>query len=161
MVLRLAVAGTLLVLPSVASAQSAEATVDAAIYGGDAAFVLISAALVMLMTLPGLGLFYGGLVRAKNFLSVLLQVGAVAGLASVLWVVVGYTLAYGDSTGGWIGGGQKWMMIDLTAYRDGTTLPESTFALFQLTFAAITPALLVGAWVDRARFGWVLAFTRF
>ncbi|KLE36066.1 ammonium transporter [Aurantiacibacter luteus] len=144
--------------PALAQPMGAE-TVDPALYGGDAAWILVSSALVLLMTLPGLGLFYGGLVRGKNFLSVLLQVGAVAGLASVLWVVVGYTLAYGDSVGGWLGGGQKWMMIDLTAYRDGTTLPESTFALFQLTFAAITPALMVGAWVDRARFGWVMAFT--
>ncbi|WP_340587571.1 ammonium transporter [Erythrobacter alti] len=126
---------------------------------GDTAWILVSSALVLLMTLPGLALFYGGLVRAKNFLSVMLQVAAVAGLASVLWVVVGYTLAFGDSVGGVIGDGNKWMLIGLSILREGMTLPESTFVLFQMTFAAITPALMVGAWVDRARFGWVLAFT--
>jgi len=126
---------------------------------GDTAWILVCSALVLLMTLPGLALFYGGLVRAKNFLSVMLQVAAVAGLASVLWIVVGYTLAFGDSVGGVIGNGEKWMLIGLSILREGMTLPESTFALFQMTFAAITPALMVGAWVDRARFGWVLAFT--
>ncbi len=126
---------------------------------GDTAWVLTSSALVMLMALPGLALFYGGLVRAKNFLSVILQVGAVAGLASVLWIVVGYTLAFGETTGGVIGNGSKWMLLNLDILREGMTLPESTFVLFQMTFAAITPALMVGAWVDRARFGWVLAFT--
>ncbi|MCX7676198.1 MAG: ammonium transporter, partial [Alteraurantiacibacter sp.] len=76
---------------------------------GDTAWILTSAALVLLMALPGLGLFYGGLVRSKNFLSVFLQVGAVAALVSTLWIVVGYTLAFGDSSlGGWLGGGQHW-----------------------------------------------------
>ena len=125
---------------------------------GDTAWILVSSALVLLMTLPGLGLFYGGLVRAKNFLSVLLQVAAVAGIASLLWIMVGYTLAFGSVTNGWIGGGNAWMLIDLGNVRDGLTIPESTFALFQMTFAAITPALMVGAWVDRARFGWVVGF---
>lgn len=137
----------------------AQETYPAAGDSGDTAWILVSSALVLLMTLPGLALFYGGLVRAKNFLSVALQVGAVAGLASILWVVVGYTLAFGDSVGGWLGDGRAWMLIDLTALRDGLSIPESTFALFQMTFAAITPALMVGAWVDRARFGWVMAFT--
>ncbi len=146
-----------LAAPQVALAQ--DATNIAQNDSGDTAWILVCSALVMLMALPGLGLFYGGLVRAKNFLSVLLQVAAVAGLASVLWVMVGYTLAFGTSVSGVIGDGSKWMLIDLTIVREGLVLPESTFALFQMTFAAITPALMVGAWVDRARFGWVLAFT--
>ena len=125
---------------------------------GDTAWILTASALVLLMTLPGLGLFYGGLVRAKNFLSVLLQVGAVASVASVLWVVVGYTLAFGQVSNGWLGAGNAWMLIDLANVRAGLTIPESTFALFQMTFAIITPALMVGAWVDRARFGWVVGF---
>ena len=126
---------------------------------GDTSWILVSAALVLLMTLPGLGLFYGGLVRAKNFLSVLLQVAAVAGIASLLWIAIGYTFAFGPVSSGWLGGAGKAMLAGLAEVRDGTTMPESTFALFQMTFAAITPALMVGAWVDRARFGWVIAFT--
>ncbi|WAT18483.1 ammonium transporter [Aurantiacibacter sp. MUD11] len=164
MLRKLAAATALLSLPQTALAQevvetAGEFTNIAQNDSGDTAWILVATALVLLMTLPGLGLFYGGLVRAKNFLSVMLQVAAVAGVASILWVVVGYTLAFGDTTGGWLGDGRAWMLIDLMAVRDGLTIPESTFAMFQLTFAAITPALMVGAWVDRARFGWVLAFT--
>jgi Amt family ammonium transporter len=142
-------------LPTLAFAQTAQ--VDAA-NSGDTAWILTSAALVLLMTLPGLGLFYGGLVRAKNFLSVLIQCGAIAATASLLWIVVGYTLAFGDVTNGWLGSGNAWMLINLGAVRSGTTIPESAFALFQMCFAAITPALMAGAWVDRARFGWVVGF---
>jgi Amt family ammonium transporter len=125
---------------------------------GDTAWILVSSALVLLMTLPGLALFYGGLVRQRNFLSVTVQVGAIAGIASLLWIAVGYTLAFGAVGNGWLGAGNAWMLIDLAATRDGTAIPESTFALFQMTFAAITPALMVGAWVERARFGWTVAF---
>jgi ammonium transporter, Amt family len=138
--------------PTLALAQ------DAQVDSGDTAWILTSSALVLLMTLPGLGLFYGGLVRAKNFLSVLVQCGAIAAVASLLWIVVGYTLAFGEVSGGWLGAGNAWMLIQLGAVRDGTTISENTFALFQLCFAAITPALMAGAWVDRARFGWVVGF---
>lgn len=154
---KLAAAAALVAMPHIANAQ--ELTNIAQNDSGDTAWILTATALVLLMTLPGLGLFYGGLVRAKNFLSVLLQVGAVAGIASILWIVVGYTLAFGNTTGGWLGDGSKWMLVNLDNVRSGLTLPESTFAAFQMTFAAITPALMVGAWVDRARFGWVVAFT--
>ena len=140
------------------TALSAQATTLAAGDTGDTAWILTSSALVLLMALPGLALFYGGLVRAKNFLSVTIQVGAVAAVASLLWIVVGYTLAFGDVTGGWFGNGRAWMLNDLGNVRDGLEIPESTFVLFQMTFALITPALMVGAWVDRARFSWVLAF---
>jgi len=157
MLRKLAAVVALVALPQIARAQ--ELTNVAQNESGDTAWILTATALVLLMTLPGLGLFYGGLVRAKCFLSVLIQVGAVAGIASVLWIVVGYTLAFGHTSGGWLGDGSKWMLIDLDNLRDGLTLPESTFAAFQMTFAAITPALMVGAWVDRARFGWVVAFT--
>ncbi len=126
---------------------------------GDTAWILVSSALVLLMTLPGLALFYGGLVRAKNFLSVAVQCGAVAAVASLLWIAVGYTLAFGPGGNGWLGGGGAWMLNTLGTVREGTTIPDSTFAMFQLTFAAITPALMIGAWVDRARFGWVVAFS--
>ena len=142
-------------LPAIAMAQDGQ--IDVA-DSGDTAWILVSAALVLLMTMPGLSLFYGGLVRSKNFLSVLLQCAAVAGVASLLWIVVGYTLAFGEVTTGWLGAGNAWMLIDLGNVRDGLRVPESSFALFQMTFAAITPALMVGAWVDRARFGWVVGF---
>lgn len=145
-------AGLAAVMPTLALAQDTQAD------SGDTAWILTSSALVLLMTLPGLGLFYGGLVRAKNFLSVLVQCGAIAAVASLLWIVVGYTLAFGEVSGGWLGAGNAWMLIQLGAVRDGTTISESTFALFQLCFAAITPALMAGAWVDRARFGWVVGF---
>jgi Amt family ammonium transporter len=125
---------------------------------GDTAWILISSALVLMMTMPGLSLFYGGLVRAKNFLSVMLQCGAIAALVSVLWVLVGYTLSFGQVSGGILGAGNALFFADLGQVRDGYLIPESSFALFQMTFAAITPALMVGAWVDRARFGWVLGF---
>jgi Amt family ammonium transporter len=145
----------LAVTPTLAFAQ--DGTVDP-VNSGNSAWILTSAALVLLMTLPGLGLFYGGLVRAKNFLSVLVQCGAIAAIASLLWIMVGYTLAFGDVAGGWLGAGNAWMLIDLGQVRAGTDVPESAFALFQMMFAAITPALMAGAWVDRARFGWVVGF---
>ncbi|MBO80128.1 MAG: ammonium transporter [Citromicrobium sp.] len=125
---------------------------------GDTAWILTASALVLLMTLPGLALFYGGLVRSKNFLSVALQTGAGASIVSVLWIVVGYTFAFGDVSNGWVGNGRAWMLIELTNVRLGTTIPESTFVLFQMTFAIIAPALMIGAWVDRARFSWVVVF---
>lgn len=152
----LATAAAAALLPAAALAQQAA---DDVADTGDTAWILISAALVLLMTMPGLTLFYGGLVRAKNFLAVLVQVGAIAAVASLLWVVCGYTLAFGDVTNGWIGAGNAWMLIDLGNVRADTAVPESAFALFQMTFAAITPALMAGAWVDRARFGWVVGFS--
>lgn len=146
-------------LLTIATAASAQDTVQVAVSdSGDTAWILTSSALVLMMTLPGLALFYGGLVRTKNVLSVVLQCGAIAAVASVLWIVVGYTLAFGGLTNGWLGAGNAWMMIEMGALREGTTMPESTFGLFQMTFAVITPALMVGAWVERARFGWVIGF---
>ncbi len=126
---------------------------------GDTAWVLAASALVLLMAAPGLALFYGGQVRARNFLSVAVQAGAVISVASLLWVMVGYTLAFGQVSGGWIGAGNAWMLINLDDVRAGTTVSESTFALFEMGLAAIAPALMIGTWVDRARFGWVVAFS--
>jgi Amt family ammonium transporter len=158
MIRKTAVALALLSLPLAAHAQEVSL---AGPDSGDTSWVLASSALVLLMTLPGLGLFYGGLVRAKNFLSVLLQIGAVAAVASLVWIVAGYTLAFGDVTNGLLGNGRAFMLqpSNLLDVRTDTTLPESAFALFELTFAAITPALMVGAWVDRARFSWVVVFS--
>ncbi|TCM20408.1 ammonium transporter [Novosphingobium sp. PhB165] len=126
--------------------------------GADTVWILISSALVLMMCMPGLGLFYGGLVRAKNFLAVLVQVGAVAAIASLLWIVCGYTIAFGTVTNGWFGAANALMLSGLPAMRAGLTLPENAYALFEMCFAAITPALMVGAWVDRARFSWVIGF---
>src|SRR5690349_7524319 len=151
-----AIAGAFAALPAAAFAQAPEVPVADS---GDTAWILAASALVLLMTLPGLGLFYGGLVRAKNVLSVMLQIGAVAAVVSLLWIVVGYTLAFGDPSNGWLGNGRAFMLEHLDDVRQGLTLPESAFAMFQLTFAAITPALMIGAWVDRARFSWVVVFT--
>ena len=142
-------------LPAHAQAPTAIPASDT----GDTSWIIAASALVLMMTLPGLALFYGGLVRGKNLLSVLLQCAAIAAVASLLWVVVGYTLAFGQVTNGWIGSGNALFLSDLGTIRPGTAVPESAFALFQMTFAVITPALMVGAWVERARFAWVLAFT--
>jgi len=148
----------LVTLPAVAHAQTA---VVATTNSGDTAWIITASAFVLLMTLPGLGLFYGGLVRAKNVLSVLLQVAAVAAIASLAWIVAGYTIGFGDVTNGLLGSARALMLApkNLLSVRPDTTLPESAFALFEMTFAAITPALMVGAWVDRARFSWVVIFS--
>ncbi|MFC0589258.1 ammonium transporter [Novosphingobium aquiterrae] len=151
----LGAAAVALLTPFAALAQEAADDVSDT---GDTAWIMISAALVLLMTMPGLTLFYGGLVRAKNFLSVLVQVGAIAAVASLLWVVAGYSIAFGPAGNGWLGGFDNVMLGNLGNVRVDTLVPESAFALFQMTFAAITPALMVGAWVDRARFGWTVAF---
>ena len=145
--------------PVSAQAQAVQA-VQTGADSGNTAWVLISSALVLLMTMPGLTLFYGGLVRTKNFLSVMVQVGAIASIVSLLWIIGGYRLAFGEVTNAWLGSGGSWMLHG-TKYllRGEYAISERTFALFQMTFAAITPALMVGAWVDRARFGWVVAFS--
>ena len=156
----MAVAAAASLIPAVAFAQAqATEVTGGALDTGDSAWVLVCSALVLLMAIPGLSLFYGGLVRTRNFLSVMIQVGAVVAVVSLLWIVAGYRLAFGDATNGWIGTGNTWMLnntIDLL--RGDSAISERSFALFQLTFAAITPALMVGAWVERARFGWVVTF---
>ena len=122
------------------------------------AWMLTATALVLFMTLPGLALFYAGLVRAKNVLSVMMQCVAIACLASVLWFALGYSLAF-DAGGPLIGGLSKALLAGVR--RDGLSgaLPESVFFMFQMTFAIITPALIVGAYVERVRFQAVLLFS--
>lgn len=137
---------------------SVAAPAIASVSRGDTGWILAASALVLLMTLPGLTLFYGGLVRARSFVSICLQCAAIASLASLIWIAVGYTLAFGSVSQGWIGGGNALFLADLGTLRPGTAIPESAFALFQMTFAVIAPALMVGAWAERARFGWVLGF---
>ena len=127
------------------------------INAADTAWMLTSTALVLLMTLTALALFYGGLVQAKNILSVLVQCAAVAALCSVLWFGMGYSLAYSGS-GDWLGDGAAFLLGGLTrdAVHPGTHIPESVYVMFQMTFAVITPALIIGAYVERIRFAAVL-----
>lgn len=133
---------------------------------GDTTWMMVSTLLVVLMIVPGVALFYGGLVRAKNMLSVLTQVMAIFCLISVLWAVYGYSLAFGD------GGGMNWAIGDLSklflagitpdstaaTFSDGVVIPEFTFVAFQLTFAAITVALIVGGLAERVKFSALLVF---
>jgi ammonium transporter, Amt family len=131
---------------------------------GDTAFVMIATVLVLLMTIPGLALFYGGLVRTKNMLSVLSQVVAIVCLVSILWVIYGYSLAF---TGGsdFVGGLDKMFLQGVTVesvaatFSNGVVIPEMAYMAFQMTFACITPALIVGAFAERIRFSAVLLFT--
>jgi Amt family ammonium transporter len=125
---------------------------------GDTAWMIVATALVLLMTLPGLALLYAGMVRVKNALSVLMQCFAIAALVSVLWVIYGYSLAF-DTTGTFVGGFGKAFMHGVTVDSVVSTIPESLFATFQLTFAIITPALTVGAFAERMKFGALIAFT--
>jgi len=125
---------------------------------GDTAWMLTATALVLFMTIPGLSLFYAGMVRAKNALSVMMQCFAICCLMTIIWVLYGYSLAFGDDVGGFVGGLGKAFMAGVTADSLSGTIPESVFAIFQLTFAIITPALIVGAFAERMKFSAVLWF---
>ncbi|NCF28313.1 MAG: ammonium transporter [Gammaproteobacteria bacterium] len=154
LVRRLSGGAVLMAMPLAGFAQDA---VDS----GDTAWVLTSTALVLFMTIPGLSLFYAGLVRSKNALSVLMQCFAITCMVSILWLVYGYSLAFSD------GGGAQWAIGGLgNAFLSGVgrdsvfgTIPESVFVMFQLTFAIITPALVVGAFAERMRFSAMLCFS--
>ena len=127
--------------------------------GADTAWIIVATALVLFMTLPGLALFYGGLVRARNVLSVFMHCYAIACLMSILWFVFGYSIAFGGGTCGYWGGLDKMFLSGVTADSLSGTLPEVLFFAFQMTFAIITPALIVGAYVERIGFGFVLLFS--
>jgi Amt family ammonium transporter len=139
---------------------------EASLSSGDTAWMLVATVLVLFMTIPGLALFYAGMVRSKNVLSVLMQCFAVTGLISILWVVYGYSLAF-DSTGmeqgvvnlnSFVGGFSKAFLSGLTLDSLVGTVPESVFITFQMTFAIITPALIVGAFAERMKFSAMLIF---
>ena len=144
---------TLLLLPVIAQAD----TLDT----GDTAWILTSTALVLFMTLPGLALFYGGLVRAKNVLSVLMQCFVIACVVSILWVIYGYSLSFGDggSMNAWIGGLDNAFLANVARDSLTGTLPESVFIMFQMTFAIITPALIIGGFAERMKFSSMLLFS--
>ena len=140
-------------LPGAVSAQQLDS--------GDTAWMLTSTALVLFMTLPGLALFYSGLVRSRNVLSVMMQCFAIACAASILWVVVGYTLTFGDGAafGGMTGGFGKAFLAGVGADSMSGTMPETVFVMFQMTFAIITPALIVGGFAERVRFAPMMVFS--
>jgi len=134
------------------------AALSSEINSGDTAWILTATALVLFMTLPGLALFYGGLVRTQNVLSVLMQCFAICCIVSVVWVVYGYSLAFTGS-GSIIGGADAFFLSNLTRDSVSGTLPESLFVVFQMTFAVITPALVVGAFAERMKFSAMCIFT--
>lgn len=162
-------------MPAAALAQDAAAAAAAAapaapaLNGGDTAWMLVSTALVLMMTIPGLALFYGGMVRKMNVLATVMQSFAITCLISVLWYVIGYSLAF-TGTGAYVGGLDRLFLngLDFTkafvlgeATGSGvpTTIPEPVFMMFQMTFAIITPALITGAFADRMKFSSLLVFT--
>jgi len=129
--------------------------------GANTAWIITATALVLFMTIPGLSLFYAGLVRVKNSLSVLMQCFAITCAASLIWMICGYSLAFGDggSANAWIGNLSNFMLGNVMEGSLSGDIPESVFAMFQMTFAIITPALIVGAFAERMRFSAVLIFS--
>lgn len=167
---RLAAAASGLVLPAAAWAQDAAAAAAPAVAPvpdkGDTTWMLLSSILVLLMIVPGLGLFYGGLVRAKNMLSVLMQVTVIAAIAMIVWVVFGYSITFtsGGGLNSYIGGFSKAFLAGVTpsslaeSFSKGVYIPELAFICFQMTFAAITPCLIIGAFAERIKFSAAIMF---
>ncbi|CAN7333571.1 ammonium transporter [Rhizobium sp. LjRoot30] len=168
---RVAAASALLLAPVVAFAQeAAPAAAEAAAAvapvpnKGDTAFMFLSTILVLFMLVPGLGLFYGGLVRAKNMLSVLMQCTVAGSAVMLIWVIYGYSFAFGGSTSAFWGGTAKMFLSGVTpdstaaTFSEGVVIPEYIFIMFQMTFAAITPALIVGAFAERIKFSASILF---
>lgn len=147
-------------LPAMAQEAAAEVMEK-----GDVAWMLVSTLLVLFMVLPGLALFYGGLVRSKNMLSVLMQCTMITALVIVIWVTYGYSFAFGGGTGPFFGGFGKLFLAGVTpdsmaaTFTEGVVIPEYSFIAFQMTFAVITPALIIGAFAERMKFGAVMLFT--
>jgi Amt family ammonium transporter len=144
-----------LLLPGLALAQESELS------AGDTAWMLTATALVLMMTIPGLSLFYAGMVRAKNALSVMMQCFAITALVTVIWTLYGYSLAFSDGGAlqSFIGGLENFLLLAVHVDSLSGTIPESVFAMFQLTFAIITPALIVGAFAERMKFSAMLWFS--
>lgn len=164
----LSLAAASVLMPLAAFAQEAAETVAAAaepvMNKGDVAWMLTATLLVLFMIIPGLALFYGGLVRSKNMLSVLMQCTSIAALVMVIWVLWGYSFAFGGGTSPYWGGLGRLFLGGVTAdsmaatFTDGVVIPEFIFIAFQMTFAAITPALIVGAFAERIKFGSLMVF---
>lgn len=159
-----------LLAPIAAFAQDAAAPVVAAAAAtpvpdkGDTAFMFLATILVLFMAVPGLGLFYGGLVRSKNMLSVLMQCTVIAASIMIIWVVYGYSFAFGGSESPFFGGFAKLFLSGVTkdstaaTFSQGVVIPEYIFVMFQMTFAAITPALIIGAFAERIKFSASILF---
>ncbi|MDX0719917.1 ammonium transporter [Sinorhizobium medicae] len=164
---RVAATASAMLAPVVAFAQEASPAAAATPVPdkADTAFMFLSTLLVLFMLIPGLALFYGGLVRAKNMLSVLMQCTVIGAAMMIVWVVYGYSFAFGGSTSAYFGGFAKLFLagvtVDSTAatFTDGVVIPEYLFMLFQMTFAAITPALIVGAFAERIKFSASILFS--
>ncbi|HZO03339.1 MAG TPA: ammonium transporter [Burkholderiales bacterium] len=148
--------GSLLAYAPLALAQAPAAAPK--LDGANTAWMLTAAVLVLFMTLPGLALFYAGLVRAKNVLSVLMQCFAITCVVTLAWLAVGYSIAFGDGNAWW-GGLGKSFFYGLQVSTVKGSIPETVFAMYQLTFAIITPALVIGAYAERVRFGGMLIFS--
>ncbi|MBF0627437.1 MAG: ammonium transporter [Magnetococcales bacterium] len=148
-----------LLLPALALAEEAAAP-PPTLNSGDTAWMLTATALVLFMTLPGLALFYGGMVRAKNTLSIFMQCFAITAVVTVLWSLYGYSLAFSDGgeNNAWIGGMSKAFLAGIKGDSLNGTIPETVFLTFQLTFAIITPALIIGAFAERMKFSAMLLF---
>ena len=149
----------ILTLPSLVLGEEAAAVVEeaSALSAGDTAWMLTATVLVLLMTIPGLSLFYAGMVRSKNALSTFMQIFAIAALASVVWAVIGYSIAFGGEGAFW-GGLDKMFLAGVTVDSMSGTIPETVFMVFQMTFAIITPALIVGAFAERMKFSAMMVF---
>ena len=148
---------SLMAQEAAAEAPPAAAEEAATLNSGDTAWMIVATVLVLLMTIPGLSLFYGGLVRAKNILSILVQCFAITCLMTILWLIYGYTLAYGEGNA-FIGDFSKLFLKGVGVDTIDGSIPESVFFTFQMTFAIITPALIVGAFAERMKFSSVLIF---
>ena len=147
-----------LAIPLLVQAPLALAADAPKLDGANTAWMLVASALVLFMTLPGLALFYAGLVRAKNVLSVLMQCFAITCVVTLAWVAVGYSMAFGEPDPWWGGLGKAFLAgVDVKTLKG--SIPESVFAMYQLTFAIITPALVIGAYAERVRFGGMLLFS--
>ncbi|ORE98133.1 ammonium transporter [Aurantimonas sp. 22II-16-19i] len=150
---------------SAATEAAAPAAAASTVDKGDVAWMMTSTLLVLFMTMPGLALFYGGLVRAKNMLSVLMQCTVITGVVMIVWVLWGYSFAFGGGTSYFWGGMGKVFLAGVTkdslsaTFSDGVEIPEYLFIAFQMTFAVITPALIVGAFAERIKFSAVVMFT--
>ena len=154
--LKAALACALVLVPGLAHAQvDPNDVVDS----GDTAFVLGAGLLALALIVPGIVLHHGGQMRARGFAAIATETGAIAAMITLLWVMVGYTVAFGVDSNGWLGNGNAWMLIDLGNVRGASAVPEVVFVVLQLGFAVLAATLLTGAWAERGNLAWILPFS--